>query len=62
MHNIDPGSFTTLIQTLRYIFEIGEDNDGQIIIYTNCYMGDDDFPILFPNDPFIPAGEPGSAN
>ena len=34
-----------LVQTLRHLFEIGEDNDGQIIIYTNCYMGDDDFPV-----------------
>ena len=39
-----------LVQALRHIFEIGEERDGQIVIYTNCYMGDNDFPILFSDD------------
>jgi hypothetical protein len=51
------------VQVLRYLFEIGEDNDGQIVIYTNCYMGgeDGDTPMEMLS-PSIPAGEAWSAN
>ena len=48
-----------------YVFEFGEENDGQIILYTNCR---DNGSLHgneieeFPDDPCIPAGEPRSAN
>jgi len=50
-----------LVESLMNRFEFGEDNDGQIIIYTNCREGDNGLEG-FPDDPYIPAGEPGSAN
>lgn len=29
------------VQALRYLFETGEDDNGQIVFYTNCYMDDE---------------------
>jgi len=29
------------VQALRYLFEAGEDDSGQIVFYTNCYMDDE---------------------
>jgi|TARA_Y100000310_G_scaffold55436_1_gene50823 hypothetical protein len=29
------------VQALRYLFETGEDDSGQIVLYTNCYMDDE---------------------
>jgi hypothetical protein len=49
------------VESLMNQFEFGEDNDGQIIIYTNCREGDNGLE-KFPDDPYIPAGEPRSAN
>ena len=54
-----------LVTALMHIFEFGEDNDGQIVLYTNCrdngsLRGDEI--EEFPDDPYIPAGELRSAN
>ena len=50
-----------LTKALMNVFEFGEDNDGQIILYTNCRESDNGLEE-FPDDPYVPAGEPRSAN
>ena len=64
-----------LTKALMMVLESGEEDDGQIVFYSNCRhfskeMLDDDggfkgivFGVEeFPDDPYIPAGEPRSAN
>ena len=44
MTSIDNTSMDSLMCTIRTIFpdgELGEDNDGQVIIYTGLYQGGD---------------------
>ena len=64
-----------LTKALMMVFEWCEDNDGQIVFYSNCraftkevYADDGSFRGIaggieeFPHDPYVPAGEPRSAN
>ena len=68
-----------LLKVLTHIFEHGEDDDGQIVLYTNHreiikYITEEDSQGKMavcgtttdyeevPEDPYIPAGEPRSAN
>ncbi len=64
-----------LTKALMMVLEFGEDNDGQIVFYSNCRNTKTEvldengglrgiaFGIEeFPDDPYVPAGEPRSAN
>jgi len=75
MKTIEWDNQVELIKALMVVLESGVDNDGQIVFYSNCRhfsktmlndggaMRGMAFGIEeFPDDPYIPAGEPGSAN
>jgi hypothetical protein len=64
-----------LTKALMMVLEFGEDSDGQIVFYSNCRhfskeMLNDNGGLRgiafgveeFPDDPYVPAGEPRSAN
>ena len=50
MSNIDTTSVKTLMETIRIVFpeaELGDDLEGQIIIYTGLYQtGDEDCQLI----------------
>ena len=73
--NIEWNNQVELTKALMMVLEFGEDSDGQIVFYSNCRNFStnmlNDMGALkgvaygieeFPDDPYIPAGEPGSAN
>ena len=64
-----------LTKALMMVLEFGYENNGQIVFYSNCraftkevYADDGSFRGIaggieeFPHDPYVPAGEPRSAN